>query len=119
QLRGISVPFSLQPFPDFKDSARNIGSVFQGGIGLPNRDYYTKSDAKSKELRDEYVKHIARMFKLMGDDAATAEGESKTVMALETKLAKASMPEIQRYARMNHKMDLTELKALTPDFSWE
>jgi putative endopeptidase len=119
QIRGISVPFFLQPFPDFKDSDRNIGSVFQGALGLPNRDYYTKGDEKSKELRDEYVKHIARMFRLMGDDEATAEGESKTVMALETKLAKASMPEFQRLARMNHKMDLAALKALTPDFSWE
>jgi putative endopeptidase len=118
QIRGISVPFFLQSFPDFKDSARNIGSVFQAGLGMPNRDYYTKTDEKSKELREGYVKHVARMFKLMGDDEAAAEGEAKTVMALETKLAKASMPEIQRLARMNHKMGLAELKALTPDFSW-
>jgi putative endopeptidase len=119
QIRGIFVPFFLRSFPDFKDSARNIGSLFQGELGMPNRDYYTKTDEKSKELRDGYVRHLARMFKLMGDDEATAEGESKTVMALEMKLAKASTEPIQRLTRMNHKMALAELRALTPDFSWE
>lgn len=119
QNRGISVPFFLQSFPDFKDSAQNIGSLFQAGLGMPNRDYYTKSDEKSKQLREEYVKHVARMFNLMGDDLAVAELEAKTVMALEMKLAKASAGPIYRIARTNHKMSLAELKALMPDFSWD
>ncbi|HXN98635.1 MAG TPA: M13 family metallopeptidase N-terminal domain-containing protein [Candidatus Acidoferrales bacterium] len=121
QIRGISVPFFFGSIQDFKDSSQQIAFASQSGLGMPNRDYYTKSDEKSKDLRDRYVQHVARMFKLMGDDAATAEGESKTVMAFETKLAKASMTPIQERVlkHIDNKMSPGELKTLTPNFSWE
>jgi putative endopeptidase len=121
QIRGIFVPFFFGSLQDFKDSSQQIAFASQAGLGMPNRDYYTKTDEKSKDLRDRYVQHVARMFKLMGDDEPTAEGESKTVMALETKLAKASMTPIQEriLKHIDNKMSLGELKTLMPDFSWE
>src|SRR5207248_3080980 len=89
---GINALFTSGSTQDFKNSAEVTAEVNQGGLGLPDRDYYTKTDDKSKMLRDEYLKHVAKMFELMGDDAAKAAAESQTVMALETKLAEASKP---------------------------
>ena len=72
---------------DFKNSSQVIGEIDQGGLGLPDRDYYTREDEKSKQVREEYVKHVARMFELMGDDPAQSAAEAKTVMSIETQLA--------------------------------
>ncbi len=119
QTRNINVPFDFGALQDFKDSTKEIGGAFQAGLGLPDRDYYTSAD--KSQLRDAYVQHVTKMFELAGDDEAAAAAEAKTVMALETKLAQASMTRVERRNPDNiyHKMGLAELKTLTPDFSWE
>jgi len=79
-----------------KDSSRVIGGADQGGLGLPDRDYYTKTDDKSNEIRGQYQDHIAKMLALVGDDAPKAAAEAKTIMGLETKLAEASLTNVER-----------------------
>ena len=92
----------------------------QGGIALPDRDYYTKTDAKSADLRVKYTDHVAKMFTLLGDDSAKATAEAKTVLDIETKLAEASMTRVERRDpdATYHRMSAEEIKALTPNFSW-
>ncbi len=96
QSIGVEAFFDVGSTQDFKDSTQVTGGVDQGGLGLPDRDYYTREDAKSKEQREEYQKHVAKMFELMGDPAATAGTEAQTVMDLETQLAKSSQTEVER-----------------------
>jgi putative endopeptidase len=76
---------------DAKDSTRVIGSAFQGGLGLPEREYYLKVDDKSKQLREAYTKHVAKMFELLGDPADKPAAEATTILKIETTLATASM----------------------------
>ena len=73
-----------------------IAQLVQGGLGLPDRDYYTSDDAKMKATRAEYEKHVARTFELMGDATDTAAGEAATVMKIETQLAENSATRVQR-----------------------
>ncbi|HEY0322829.1 MAG TPA: M13 family metallopeptidase [Pyrinomonadaceae bacterium] len=118
---GVNALFRFGSDQDFKDSTKVIGSAGQGGLGLPDRDYYLKDDEKSKTLRDQYVKHVAKMFELMGDDAQAAQAAAQTVLGIETTLARASMTRVERRKPENvyHKMTLAQLKELTPNFSWE
>src|SRR6267143_1715333 len=90
-------------------------------LKLQERDYYLKTDDKSKELRDSYVKHVARMFGLLGDPPGKAAAEADTVMKIETALAAASMKntDMRDPNKTYHKMTLADLKALSPAFSWE
>jgi putative endopeptidase len=81
---GINVLFPTGSTQDFKNSAEVTAEVDQGGLGLPDRDYYLKTDEKSTHIKDEYIKHVAKMFELMGDDAARAATETQTVLALES-----------------------------------
>ena len=92
----------------------------QGGLGLPDRDYYTKDDAKSKEIRARYLQHVQKMFELLGDSPATAKKEADTVMRIETGLAKASLTRVDRRDpyKVKHKMKAAELNALAPNFDW-
>jgi putative endopeptidase len=121
QLEGISVVFRFGPEQDFKDSTKEIGGARQGGLGLPERDYYFKDDEKSKTIRDGYVQHIANMFKLMGDSDETSAGEAKTVMDIETTLAKSSMKRVDMRNPDNvyHITTLAQLGEMTPHFSWQ
>ncbi len=120
QHNGYSVLFNFDSGQDFKNSTQVIAIARQGGLGLPDRDYYTKDDEKSVELRTAYVQHIANMFKLVGDDDAKAQAEAKAVMDLETALAKASMTRVQRRDpdATYHKMTVAEFDAITPHFAW-
>jgi putative endopeptidase len=120
QTRGISVPFSFSSFQDFKESTHVIGIAYQDGLSLPERDYYTQTDEKSQKLREAYVQHVTKMFELMGDDATAAAAETKAVMALETKLALASMTPVEQRDpdHIYHMMSSADLMTLTPDFSW-
>jgi len=117
---GINVLFVSGSTQDFKNSAEVTADVDQGGLGLPDRDYYTKTDDKSKKIKDAYVMHVAKMFELMGDDAAKAASESQTVLALETKLAEASMTRVERRepANVYHRMTVAQMNDLAPGFDW-
>src|SRR5262249_20361571 len=91
---------------DFGDATQVIGYVGSGGLGLPDRDYYTKTDKKSQEIRTRYVRHVARMLELIGETKAQAAADAKTVMAIETALARASLTRVERRNPYNlyHKM---------------
>jgi len=117
---GLNALFSSGSGQDFKNSTEVIAQIFQGGLGLPDRDYYTKTDDRSKGIRDEYLKHVAKMFELMGDDAANAAAEAQTVMTLETKLAEASKTrvELRDPEKLYHRMPMTAVKDLAPTFDW-
>jgi len=105
---------------DFGDATQVIAFAHAGGLGLPDRDYYTKSDAKSKEIREKYLRHVASMLRLIGDSKAQAEKDAKTVLRVETDLAKASLTRVERRNPYNlyHKMSPAELASLTPSFAW-
>ena len=92
----------------------------QAGIGLPDRDYYTTDDARSKEIREEYVKHVTKMFELLGDDAQTASANAETVMNIETDLAKASKTnlELRNLGEWYNLMDVPALSNFAPNFDW-
>ena len=121
QSIGVGAFFDVGSMQDFKDSSQVTGGVDQGGLGMPDRDYYTRDDPKSKEQRAEYLKHVSKMFELMGDPAATAATEAQTVMDLETQLAKASQTRVEQRDPKNiyHRMPQSALKALAPSFPWE
>ncbi len=118
-VAGIA-PWSNGAGQDSKDATQEIGVLGQGGLTLPNKDYYTKTDAASQKIRDEFVAHVTRMFQLMGDSAKVAAAEANTVMSIETRLAKASKAPVElRDPNANyHKMSLMELDGLTPHFHW-
>ena len=116
----IPAVFGFGASQDFKDSTQIIAQVVQGGLGLPDRDYYTNDDAKSKATREEYVKHVARTFELTGDSPERAAAEAATVMNVETKLAEKSLTRVQRRdpEANYHPMIKTQLLEMTPDFDW-
>ncbi|HEV2912472.1 MAG TPA: M13 family metallopeptidase [Pyrinomonadaceae bacterium] len=122
RLHRYSIPviFGFGAAQDFKNSRQVIAMAVQGGLGLPDRDYYTKEDENSKRTRDEYLKHVARMFELAGDAPEQAQAEAATVMSIETRLAQKSMTRVERRdpAAIYHKMTVAELKTLTPHFNW-
>jgi putative endopeptidase len=105
---------------DYDDSERQIVAIVQGGLGLPDRDYYTADDDKSKEARAKYVAHMQKIFELMGENAADAQRDAGTVMRIETGLAQASLTRVERRDpyKQKHKMSLQELGALAPNFDW-
>jgi putative endopeptidase len=119
--QGVRALFGFSSGQDDKDSTRIIAQAVQGGLGLPDRDYYTRQDDRSKKLREQYRQHIVKMLRLAGEGSATAETSARTVLALETKLAEASKTRVERRDPQSnyHKMSLAELRELTPAFSWE
>jgi putative endopeptidase len=121
-LHRIGVPgiFNFGAAQDLKNSSSVIAITGQGGLGLPDRDFYLNDDAKSKLTRDAYVAHVTNMFKLLGDDATKAEREAQAVMNIETQFAKASLDRVSRRdsEKQYHKMNATELKNVMPNFDW-
>jgi putative endopeptidase len=117
---GVRSFFNFFAGQDDKKSTDIIAVLRQGGLSLPDRDYYTKEDDRSKELRAKYVEHLTKMFQLIGDDAATAASHAAVVMKIETALATASKTRVElRDPEANyHKMSLAELATLAPDFPW-
>jgi len=113
--------FSFGSDQDFKNSAEYIAEVDQGGIGLPDRDYYFKDDAKSQEIRKQYLAHVQKMLELVGDKPEQAATEGQTVMRIETALAKASLTRVERRDpnKVYHKMTREELQGLSPSFAWD
>jgi len=119
-MTGDNILFRFGSIQDFSDANQFIADADQGGLGLPDRDYYTKQDAKSVDLRKNYVAHVQKMFELLGDKPDTAAAEAQTVMHIETELAKGSMTRVERRdpQNLNHKMTTAELEKLSPDFHW-
>jgi putative endopeptidase len=117
---GIDVPFAFGALSDFKNSKQMIGILFQSGLGLPERDYYFRTDGKSDTLRREYVAHIARTFVLLGEASDQATRDAEAVLKLETALAESSLARVDMRDpnRIYHKMTVAELKTLAPRFDW-
>ncbi|MCK5739253.1 M13 family peptidase, partial [bacterium] len=117
---GISSLFNFFGSTDEKNSSMVIAQLMQGGLGMPDRDYYLGEDARSKTLRAEYLDHLSKMFILMGEDTVIAAEAADAVMALETRLATASMTRLERRDphKTYHKMVLKELERWTPGFAF-
>jgi putative endopeptidase len=121
QALGASALFNFGSDQDFKDSSKMIGEANQGGLGLPDRDYYTREDSESKKQLGQYVEHIGKLFVLMGDDQDKAAAEAKTVLTIETSLAEASMNnvDLRDPQKVYHKMSFADAQALTPHLPWQ
>jgi putative endopeptidase len=120
QREGIGVLFGFGSDQDYKDATQVIAEADQGGMALPDRDYYLKEDAQSVELRRQYLVHVQNMFALLGDSPATAASEAKSVMGIETALAKGALDLTSRRDPKNtyHRMGTQQLLALSPAFDW-
>jgi len=120
QALGVDALFGFGSEPDRKDAQRVIAAAVQGGLGLPEREYYLKKDEKSVKLRDQYVAHVAKMLELAGAPAAQASADARAILALETKLAEASQTNVDRRNpdKTHHPMTLTELSQATPALQW-
>jgi putative endopeptidase len=118
--QGGSSVFGFRPTQDARNSTSVIGGIGQGGLGLPDRDYYTRTDSASAKLRENYRLHVAKMLELLGDNSAVADKESHHVMDIEKKLANASLTRVQRRDPVAnyHKMTLADLDTLMPGFNW-
>ena len=118
--QGFNVFFGFGSTPDFKDAKEVIAEADQAGLSLPDRDYYLKTDAKSEELRKQFVQHVTNMFKLLGDSPEKASQEATVVMNIETALAKGSMDRVDRRdpEKIYHKISEQEWQALTPSLSF-
>jgi predicted metalloendopeptidase len=114
-------PFGLGATQDYKSSRETIAAIYAGGLSLPDRDYYLKDDPRSKQIREEFTKHVAKMLELAGDAPETAAGEAATVMSFETALAQATLTRVERRNPYNtyHRMGLDGLAGLAPNFDWK
>ncbi|MGB7759500.1 MAG: M13 family metallopeptidase [Bryobacteraceae bacterium] len=121
QRGGADAMFQFGSGQDFKDSNQVIAQIDQGGLGLPERDYYLKQDAESDKLRHQYVEHVARMLELGGEKPAEAKAAADTVMKIETALAQGSLDIVSRRdpEKVYHKMSTAEMEALSPLFQWK
>ena len=117
---GVNAFFNFGAGQDAKDSTRDIAQAVQGGLGMPDRDYYTKQDPDMKGKREKYIAHVTKMLTLLGEPAGKAAEDAKKIMALETKLAEASRTRVQlRDPIKNYnKMGVRQLQDLTPDWNW-
>lgn len=118
---GVAAFFRFGAQTDLSDATQMIADVDQGGLGLPDREYYLKTDAASVELRSKYLGHIERMLTLAGASPQPASTDAKAILALETSLAEAALDRVKRReaANLQHRMTLAELQALTPVFNWQ
>ncbi|HEY8020551.1 MAG TPA: M13 family metallopeptidase [Thermoanaerobaculia bacterium] len=119
--RGGSTLFRFGSVQDFRDATKVVANADQGGLGLPDRDFYLKTDAKSAELRKAYLAHVQRMLELAGDPPAGAAAAARTVMAIETALARVSLARVERRdpKKLDHTLTRERLAALAPDFAWD
>jgi len=117
---GVGAFFEFGSQPDFKNAQQIISAAQQGGLGLPDRDYYLKDDEKSVEIRKQYLAHVQKMFELIGDPSEKAANEAKVVMDIETALAKGSLDRTSQRApeKIYHKMSTKALTGLSPSFGW-
>ncbi len=121
QRVGNGALMSIQIAPDLKNPGIVIAHFQQGGLGMPDRDYYVSADPRKKELLVAYEAHVARMLGLLGEDAAKAKGHARDVVAFETALAKASREatEMRLPEKLDNKLDLAGLENLSPRLDWK
>jgi endothelin-converting enzyme/putative endopeptidase len=119
-LYGSSMFFNFGSNQAYANSSSIIAFADAGGLGLPDRDYYTKTDAKSEEIRQKYLAHMAEMFQLLGDSRESGAANAKTVIRIETALAEASLTHVEKRDpyKLFHKMNRADLQSLTPSFRW-
>ena len=117
---GLPAVFSFGAGADLKDSNAVLVNAGQSGLTLPNRDYYTNTDEKSVETRAKFVEHMTNMFKLLGDSPVVAASNAATVLEFQTRLANASLTNVERRNPDNNynKISLVAASELTPEFSW-
>jgi len=120
-VHGRGILFSGGSTQDPDNSEQVIAELDQGGLGLPDRDYYTKEDEKSKQTRAKYLEHVQKMFEILGANRETANKDAATVMGIETELARASMTRVDRRDpyKLKHKMKVEDLIGLAPKFDWK
>ena len=116
--RNLDAPFGMGQVADFKDPKRYMIYVAQSGLGLPDREYYLKTDEKSATLRDDYLAHIERMYELAGFDGGPQAAD--TILALETRLAKENMTkeDARNWSVNYNKVTIDELSEVMPNFNW-
>ncbi|WP_292374566.1 M13 family metallopeptidase [Methanosarcina sp. UBA411] len=117
---GMNPFFSIYAAPDKKNSKFMIATLTQGGLGLPDRDFYFRQDNESIKIREQYLTHITKMFILLGDSPKTAENNARTVIRIETRLANASFTNVddRNEVKTYNKMSLEELQAFAPGLNW-
>ncbi len=117
---GVGFFYGFGAGQDQQDSTKVIPQLGQGGLSLPDRDYYIKDDPRSKEIRAKYLDHVQKMFVLLGDTPEQAQTEAAAVMKIETALAQGQMARVEMRdpAKRYHMMTLAQLQELTPDFTW-
>lgn len=120
QLIGVGSFFGFGEQQDFKDARKQIASVDQGGLGLPERDYYFRTGDVPEKTRKQYVEHITNMLKLLGESAAQSSNDAQKIMELETALAKVSLDITSQRdpKKIYHLMPVTELEKLAPAIEW-
>lgn len=118
---GMNPLFAMYVGPDDKQVTKNICNLFQGGLGLPDRDYYLKTDARETEIRQKYVAHITNMLQLSGETSEEAGKHAQTIMALETKLAQASMDRVTMRDpyKLYNKMSIAQLSEQSKGVDWK
>jgi putative endopeptidase len=119
-LVGVGALFNFSSSPDAKNSTQMIAEANQGGLGLPDRDYYLKTDPKSVKLREQYVAHVQKMLELAGQPSAQAAADAQAVLRIETDLAKGSLDRVSLRDpnKTYHKMTVKEFAALSPSIDW-
>lgn len=121
QRIGAGSLFGIFTEADFKDSNINTVYAFQGGLGMPDRDYYLKDDERFKNYQNEYLKHLKNIFKLLGEDSISATQAANTIMDIETRLAKASWTRVQLrdLQAWYNPRTFEEAKKETPNIDWK
>jgi putative endopeptidase len=119
-LQGMGDFFSFGSQQDSKDSSEEIAFVSQGGLGLPDRDFYFRTDPKSVEIRSKYVRHIGKVFELWGERPAIAQKHAATIMQMESALAEGALDNVSRRdpKKVYNRMSVAALQQLNPSFDW-
>jgi endothelin-converting enzyme/putative endopeptidase len=117
---GVNAFFTFSSEPDMKNASTVIAGADQGGMGLPDRDYYFREDARSVDIRKQYVEHVTKLLTLAGAAPARAAADADAVMRVETALARAALDRVSRRdpERVYHRMTPAEFQAITPNFDW-
>ena len=113
--------FGFGPIQDYRDATQVVANLDQGGMGLPNRDFYLSDDATMKERRRKYLDHVEKLFRLAGASEKKAHADAATVLRIETALARAAMDVVKRRdpANVNNVRSLAEVQSLAPSFDWK